>query len=53
MVGEPPVRASARDHLHELLGERREVVDGNLVTSRNPDDLPAFNAKLVELVAAG
>ena len=29
------------------------VVDGNLVTSRNPDDLPAFNAKLVELVAAG
>ena len=29
------------------------VVDGNLVTSRNPDDLPAFNAKLVELTAAG
>ena len=25
------------------------VVDGNLVTSRNPHDLPAFNAKLVEL----
>ncbi len=29
------------------------VVDGNLITSRNPDDLPAFNAKLVELVGAG
>ncbi len=29
------------------------VVDGNLVTSRNPHDLPAFNAKLVELAAAG
>jgi protease I len=29
------------------------VVDGNLVTSRKPDDLPAFNAKLVELIAAG
>ncbi|WP_367303768.1 DJ-1/PfpI family protein [Nocardioides panacis] len=28
------------------------VVDGNLVTSRNPDDLPAFSARLVELVAA-
>ncbi len=27
------------------------VVDGNLITSRNPDDLPAFNAKLVELVS--
>ena len=26
------------------------VVDGNLVTSRNPGDLPAFNARLVELV---
>ena len=27
------------------------VVDGNLVTSRNPDDLPAFNKELVELFA--
>jgi protease I len=25
------------------------VVDDNLVTSRKPDDLPAFNAKMVEL----
>ncbi|HER35166.1 MAG: type 1 glutamine amidotransferase [Halothiobacillaceae bacterium] len=29
------------------------VVDKGLVTSRNPDDLPAFNAKLVEEVAEG
>ena len=27
------------------------VVDGNLVTSRSPDDLPAFNQELVELFA--
>ncbi len=27
-------------------------VDQGLVTSRNPDDLPAFNAKLVEEFAA-
>jgi protease I len=27
------------------------VVDGNLVTSRNPDDLPAFNDQLVALIA--
>jgi protease I len=27
------------------------VVDGNLVTSRKPDDLPAFNHKLVEVLA--
>ena len=28
------------------------VVDGNLVTSRNPDDIPAFSAALVEAVAS-
>lgn len=27
------------------------VVDANLITSRQPDDLPAFNKKLVEAVA--
>ena len=29
------------------------VVDNGLVTSRNPDDLPAFNKKLVEEVGEG
>ena len=29
------------------------VVDVGLVTSRNPDDIPAFNAKLVEEIAEG
>ncbi|MFP3940975.1 MAG: type 1 glutamine amidotransferase domain-containing protein [Acidobacteriota bacterium] len=33
--------------------DREVVTDGNLVTSRNPNDLPAFNAKTVELFAAG
>lgn len=28
------------------------VVDGNLVTSRNPDDIPAFSRTLVEAVAS-
>ena len=28
-------------------------VDQGLVSSRNPDDLPAFNAKLLEEVAEG
>jgi protease I len=27
------------------------VVDGNLVTSRNPDDLPAFTKALVDQLA--
>jgi protease I len=26
------------------------VVDGNLVTSRNPDDLPSFNRELLALI---
>jgi protease I len=29
------------------------VVDSGLVTSRNPDDLPAFNSKIVEEFAEG
>ncbi|MBB6627780.1 type 1 glutamine amidotransferase [Nocardioides sp. KIGAM211] len=33
--------------------DREVVVDGNLVTSRNPDDLPAFNREFAALVARG
>lgn len=33
--------------------DREVVTDRNLVTSRNPNDLPAFNAKVVEVFAAG
>jgi protease I len=33
--------------------DQEVVVDRGLVTSRNPDDLPAFNRKLVEEVAEG
>jgi protease I len=29
------------------------VVDNGLVTSRKPDDIPAFNAKMVEEFAEG
>jgi protease I len=32
--------------------DRQVVVDGSLVTSRKPDDIPAFNEKLIEVVAA-
>ena len=31
----------------------RTVVDGNLVTSRKPDDIPAFNEKMIEVFAQG
>jgi protease I len=29
------------------------VVDNGLVTSRKPDDIPAFNAKLIEEIGEG
>jgi protease I len=31
--------------------DRETVVDGNLVTSRNPKDIPAFNREMVKLFA--
>jgi len=33
--------------------DQEVVVDKGLVTSRNPDDLPAFNKKLVEEIKEG
>ena len=33
--------------------DREVVVDGGLVTSRKPDDIPAFNAKMIEEFAEG
>jgi protease I len=33
--------------------DQKVVVDGNLITSRNPNDLPAFNSQLLEAVAHG
>ncbi|HEU6449218.1 MAG TPA: type 1 glutamine amidotransferase domain-containing protein [Verrucomicrobiae bacterium] len=33
--------------------DQEVVVDSGLVTSRSPDDLPAFNSKLIEEIAEG
>jgi len=33
--------------------DQEVVVDGGLVTSRKPDDIPAFNAKMIEEFAEG
>lgn len=35
------------------VSDEEVVVDSGLITSRNPDDLPAFNAKLVEEICEG
>jgi protease I len=33
--------------------DQEVVVDNGLVTSRKPDDIPAFNAKMIEEFAEG
>ena len=48
----PSLQTDVRNAGGEWVDEE-VVVDGNLVTSRKPDDIPAFNEKLVELLARG
>lgn len=36
-----------------VVSDEQVVVDSGLVTSRNPDDLPAFNDKIVEEICEG
>jgi protease I len=45
----PSVRTDLRNAGAEWV-DREVVRDGNLVTSRKPDDLPAFNEELVNLL---
>jgi len=33
--------------------DKEAVTDGNLVTARNPNDIPAFNRAMIELFSAG
>ena len=47
----PSLKTDLRNAGAEWVDEE-VVVDGNLVTSRNPDDLPAFTAELTDLFAA-
>jgi protease I len=50
MTSWPSLQTDLRNAGAEWVDEE-VVVDGNLVTSRKPDDLPAFNDALVELFA--
>jgi protease I len=48
----PSLQTDVRNAGGEWVDEQ-VVVDGNLITSRRPDDLPAFNAALLEAVNHG
>jgi protease I len=52
MTSWPSVRTDL-ENAGATVVDREVVVDHGLVTSRNPDDLPAFNAKLIEEIAEG
>src|SRR5689334_20033086 len=47
----PSVRTDLRNAGAEVV-DQEAVVDGNLVTSRNPDDIPAFSREMIKLFAA-
>ena len=48
----PSIRTDLRNAGAEVVDEE-VVTDEGIVTSRNPDDLPAFTAKVVEEIAEG
>ena len=48
----PSLQTDVRNAGGEWVDER-VVVDGNLITSRNPDDLPAFCSALLEALEHG
>lgn len=48
----PSIRTDLRNAGAEWV-DQEVVVDQGLVTSRKPDDIPAFNAKLIEEFAEG
>ena len=48
----PSLQTDVRNGGGEWVDEE-VVVDGNLITSRNPDDLPAFTKALLEAVSGG
>ncbi len=52
MTAWPSIRIDLRNAGAEVVDEE-VVVDRGLVTSRNPDDIPAFSAKLIEEIAEG
>ena len=51
MTSWPSVRTDLRNAGAEVV-DQEAVVDGNLVTSRKPDDIPAFSREMIKLFAS-
>src|SRR5579885_3070307 len=52
MTSWPSIRTDLRNAGAEVVDEE-VVIDGNFITSRKPDDIPAFNKKVIEEIADG
>jgi protease I len=50
MTSWPSIRSDLKNAGANIV-EQEAVVDGNMVTSRKPDDIPAFNREMVKLFA--
>ncbi|MFT3966956.1 MAG: type 1 glutamine amidotransferase domain-containing protein [Sphingobium sp.] len=51
LTGWPSIRTDLANAGAEVVDEQ-VVVDGNLITSRKPDDIPAFNRAIIEAIQA-
>jgi protease I len=51
MTSYPSIRTDLQNAGADVVDEE-VVVDGNLITSRNPDDLPAFNRAIIDALVA-
>ena len=49
-AGWPSIRTDLKNAGAKVV-DREVAVDGNLITSRKPEDIPAFSAALIEALA--
>jgi protease I len=50
LTGYPSIRTDLENAGGDVVDEE-VVIDGNLITSRNPDDIPAFNKAIIEALS--
>jgi protease I len=50
LTGYPSIRTDLENAGGDVVDEE-VVIDGNLITSRNPDDIPAFNKAIIDALS--